>query len=193
MKRIIVLFTSCLIQFTIFSQLKQVEVGLDGAVHASTIGGNYTYGFKPTFALLNEVAIGPSFRQIHYYSNYNGISGKANIYGFGIFVHYRYLNTLFCGIETEIFKIPYNIQSIQNQTKNWVPTLFLGGGFSKEYKEKIRLNLGVYYDLINNLNSPLRASYVMKNSLNQYIPIIYRFAVYIPIYKSIKKEESSDE
>ena len=100
---------------------------------------------------------------------------------------------VFGGLEFEMVRNPYNQINWQLGTRRWAPTLFLGGGFSKEYNGKIRINLGIFYDVINAENSPFRASYTVKikdsqtGQVQKILPIIYRINFFFPI--RIKQKE----
>jgi hypothetical protein len=84
---------------------------------------------------------------------------------------------------------------VVNPSKNWIPSLFICGGFSKEFNQIVRLNVGVYYDVINHVNSPFRQAYFVKvtNQVGQvvkYIPMIYRISFYFPIGRKDKDSKS---
>ncbi|MBI1838090.1 MAG: hypothetical protein HYR91_12580 [Flavobacteriia bacterium] len=203
MKKIFLLFVANLLCLTLSSQtIKGSEIGIDGALGFSTMGGSFGLGLKYGYKKTPDFIWGPSFRLMRYWSSSYTLNyvGHANIWGGGFYFHYRMQNVLYLGVESEILKNPY--ASINYAKTNWVPTLFLCGGFSKEYKEKIRLNVGLYYDVINNVNSPFRTSYTMKKTNPQtgqiigYIPLIYRFSIFIPIKNTkesdIKENEDSN-
>lgn len=175
---ILVLSTS----FLTFSQVSDGvhEIGLDGHFSASNFGGSggigVKYGYKPD----PNFIIGPSVRfQRSWYNNYGQRFGYS-IYGGGIWAHARIVNYFFAGAEFEFLNTPINYV-IYDGSRNWVPTLFLAGGFSREFNQKIRLNAGVYYDVINHANSPFRMSYFMRKANGVYIPLIYRIGLFIPI------------
>ena len=101
-------------------------------------------------------------------------------------MHGRFFNVLFAGVEYEILKSPFAVNGLLSVSNSWAHTLFLGGGFSKEFNESFRINAGIYYDLINAENSPFRRSYSVsqKNELGQVVkiyPIIFRLAFFIPL------------
>lgn len=175
--------------------IEGIEIGFDGFFSASTVGGSYGIGPKLGFRMNENLILGPSFRfQRSWSNNVNGNFGY-NIYGGGGFLHGRYGNVLFGGFEFEMLKSPINYTVI-NPTRNWVPTLFICGGFSKEFNEIARLNVGLYYDVINHVNSPFRQAYFMKvtNQAGQvvkYVPLIYRISFYFPI--SRKDKDSKEE
>lgn len=189
-----ILFTF-LFSISSFTQTTQgSEIGIDGSGAVSTQGGSLVLGLKYGYKKTPEFIWGPSFRILRYWSNpYNSIyAGHYNVWGGGIYAHYRYQNILFFGGELEVLKNPFAL--LNNAKTQWVPTLFLGGGFSKEYKEMIRVNLSIFYDVINSLNSPFRTSYTIKKTnpsgqIIGYIPIIYRLSIFIPLNGKEKEDK----
>ena len=191
------LFTSLFICFSI-STCAQVEfdgseIGVELHAGVSNLGGTFSTGIKYAAILNKNFACGPSFRLHRLWNNNLGVSTSATNWGGGIWAHARYKNALFGGLEFEMVRNPYNQINWQLGTRRWAPTLFLGGGFSKEYNGKIRINLGIFYDVINAENSPFRASYTVKikdsqtGQVQKILPIIYRINFFFPI--RIKQKE----
>lgn len=173
------------------------ELGMDGFVSASNIGGSFGIGPKFGFVLNENLILGPSFRFQRSWSNNLSQKFGYNIYGGGMFLHGRYGNILFGGFEFEMLKSPISY-TVVNSSKNWVPTLFICGGFSKEFNEIVRLNVGIYYDVINHVNSPFRQGYILtiKNESGQivkYVPMIYRISFFFPIGRKDKNSEKEEE
>ena len=88
-------------------------------------------------------------------------------------------------MEIELLKTPFNFSQTGGEFKPWIVALFVGGGFSKLYN-KVRINLGVFYDVVNSENSPFRPNYSIriKNSEGQVqriLPIIYRVNFFFPL------------
>lgn len=170
------------------------EIGIDGFLSASTLGGTFGVGLKYGLNLNEYVITGPSLRWQRTWSNNLGTKYSYNIFGGGAFLHARYKNTIFGGAEFELLKSPISY-TVVNSTSNWVPTLFICAGFSREFNEMVRLNLGIYYDLINHVNSPFRQGYFVKVTDQQtgqvvkYLPIIYRISFFFPIGREKDKEE----
>jgi hypothetical protein len=113
------------------------------------------------------------------------IPSSESIYVCGFFAHARYKDALFGGVEFELLKTPFNFSQTGGEFKPWIATLFIGGGFSKLYN-KVRINLGVFYDVIDADNSPFRPNYSIriKNSEGQtqrILPVIYRINFFFPI------------
>ncbi|MBP6091472.1 MAG: hypothetical protein KA521_09470 [Crocinitomicaceae bacterium] len=196
MKKII-LFFLLVINYSVNAQkIEQIELGADGYFGASSLGGSYGFGPKLGFQLDENWVVGPTFRYQRSWSSLAGQTFGRTTWGGGAFIHARFKNVVYLGAEFEYLKSPTNyVDPIATDT--WVPTLFVGGGFSKEYNQRIRLNVGVYYDLIDNLNSPFRTSYMMtiKNEVGQvvkFIPVIYRISFVFPI-ANFKKENIDEE
>ncbi len=185
---------------TSFSQtIVGSEIGVDGYLGASNLGGSFGAGLKYGFKSPENLIFGPSVRLMRTWSNYLGIKTSYNIWGGGVFAHYRYQNSLFAGAEFEMLKSPISYTAI-NPSTNWAATLFIGAGFSREFNQKIRLNIGLFYDVINADNSPFRPSYFMKikdsqtGQVTKILPFIYRLAVFIPLgNKEILEEEMEDD
>ncbi len=185
------LFAFVISNFNYSQKIEGVEIGLDGFFGASTMGGSFGFGPKLGFRMNENLILGPSFRFQRTWSknNFTGQEFSFNNYGGGFFIHGRYKNTVYGGVEAEVMRTANIFIDTSAIFKRIVPTVFLCAGFSKEFNEKIRLNVGLYYDIINSLNSPFRTSYVMtiKNpetgQIVRYIPMIYRISVFIPIGK----------
>ena len=172
------------------SIIERSEVGVDLAFSASTFGGNFGIGLKYGVTFGEYFIAGPSVRYERlWWKNivYNETQkGALNVYGGGGFFHARFFNALFVGAELEVLKSPYSktglIASQGNGT--WAVTGLLGGGFSMEFNEMVRVNAGIMYDVINMTNSPYRRSYSQTTTSTgavKYIPILYRLAFFFPL------------
>lgn len=195
MKRFIIsLFIGLSLQSS--AQIEGFELGFDGYFSASTQGGGYGIGPKFGFVLNENLIIGPTIRFQRTFSNNltTGINYSFNTYGAGFFLHARYSNTVYAGFETEVMNNTNVFVDTSAVFTKIVPAFFLCAGFSREFNEKIRLNVGLYYDVINSLNSPFRRSYILpiKNAqtgaIQGYVPLIYRISFFIPLSKKEKEE-----
>jgi hypothetical protein len=162
------------------------ELGVELYAGASTLGGSVGGDLKYAAILNENWAVGPSFRLQRTWSNNLGQKMGFSIYGGGVYAHYRIKNTLFVGGEYELLKSPYNFIFFNYSSKQWASTLFLGGGFSRDFNHKIRVNGGIFYDIINAENSPFRSSYSVriKNEMGvivRTLPIIYRITFFFPL------------
>jgi hypothetical protein len=179
------------------SSVEAIELGMDGYFGASTVGGAFGVGPKVGFRMNENFILGPTFRYQRNWSSIYYPSSSYNNFGGGLFIHGRYKNTVFGGFEAEVIRNNF----IPNQTavfKKFVPTVFICAGFSREFNGIVRLNIGLYYDIINSLNSPYRGSYLLStkdaatgNIVKQY-PLIYRLSFYFTLWNKperIEKEE----
>lgn len=187
--------------FSLFSQTKTIEgyeLGIDGFVSASNQGGAFGLGPKFGFRLNDNLILGPSFRWQRTWSSYYSQTYHYSIWGGGVFLHARYKNVLFGGFEVEMLKSPVSYTVVSPKT-NWIPTVFLCGGFSKEWNHIVRLNAGLFYDVVNNANSPFRTAYFMtvKNpqtgQIQKYIPLIYRISFFFPLDRPDKDKGNPTE
>ncbi len=167
------------------SKLKQglnKEIGFDVNFSAGTMGGSGGLGLKFGFSPNKYVSFGPSIRyQYSYYKNF-GVKGSYSVYGGGAFVHGRFFNYLFAGLEFEMLSSPF-VNGYLSPKRKWVPTALLGFGFSHAFGEKqnFRLNAGIMYDIIDNKNSPFRPGYFMRKENGALIPVVYRIAFFFVI------------
>jgi hypothetical protein len=173
--------------FPIFSQEEETEkevkneFGFDGFANASTLGGSFGLGLKYAFVMNKNMVFGPSLRILRMWSNNNGQKFGFNILGGGGFFHYRFQNLFFAGVELEFMRSPIDFGYVLSP-KQLVPTCFVGGGFSHEFENVgIRVNGGVFYDIINNYNSPFRTSYILSANQLELRPIIYRIGFFFPL------------
>lgn len=188
-----------------FSQYNGSEIGIDATFHASqggTNSGTFGFGLKYGLKYGDYVIAGPSVRYQRAWTNntMTGQSSSFNIYGGGAFLHARFYNALFIGAEFEMLKSPYSTTGfLTTGSSTWCPILFVGGGFSREFNGKVRLNLGIMYDVINSLKSPFRSSYFIKSydqngNVVRIFPVIYRLALFIPLpYKGAVETTEEDE
>ncbi len=189
------IFTSISFSFgQAFSETLKSEIGFDGYFSIGNQGGNFTLGLK--YGLLqkeeeSKLVVGPSVRWMRVWSNNLAIGGTPvnfNVVGGGAFLHYRVVDGLYIGSEFEALRSPVlNGPIVTVGGNKWLPHLFLGGGYSKSFEGRFRVNIGIFYDVINNLNSPYRRSYLTKKTgpngePGALIPILYRLELVIPFY-----------
>lgn len=160
------------------------EIGADVHFSASTVGGTGGIGLKFGVVRNKYLSFGPSARYNYsFYKNF-GLTGSYSVYGGGAFIHGRFFNYLFAGLEFELLSNPFsNTNGIIAPKRVWVPTALLGFGFSHVFGEEqnFRLNAGIMYDVINNPNSPFRPGYFMKKENGTLIPLIYRIAFFFKL------------
>jgi len=174
------------------------EIGFDGFASVTNLGGSFGIGMKYGLNFGENIIAGPSFRFQRSWSNWFGNKFAYNITGGGLFLHARYQNIVYGAVEFEMLHSPISY-TVLNANKRWVPTLFVGGGFSKEFNEMVRLNLDVYYDVINHENSPFRQGYFVKvkdaqtGQVVKYVPIIYRISFFFPLSRKEKENPEEEE
>lgn len=174
--------------------MKGTEFGFDLAANGSTFGGNVGIGLKYGINLGEYLILGPSVRYEYlWWKNYTGgvaqSSVSQHVYGGGLFAHARFFNAVFLGAEFEMLRSPYDASGYISFNPTWAPTLFLGGGFSMEFNESVRINAGIMYDVINAGNSPFRRSYSFQKTDSfgnpaGFLPIIYRIAFFFPLTRT---------
>lgn len=190
------IFVLCLFSSHAQTEFDGSEIGVEiFAARAGTNGGTVGGGLKYAAILNENFAVGPSFRFNRTWNfsdqNYSGNVSSGNLFGGGFFAHARYKDALFGGIEFELIKTPFNFSLTGGEFKPWIATLFIGGGFSKLYN-KVRINLGIFYDVVNAENSPFRPNYAIRinnaeGGTQRILPIIYRINFFFPI--GTKKEK----
>lgn len=183
------------------SSIEGYEIGFDGFFGASNFGGSFGLGPKFGFVMNENFVLGPSFRFQRAWSTpaYQTQGFSYNNYGGGFFMHGRYNNIVFGGLEAEVL---YNQNAFIDTSavfKKTVPTVFICAGFSREFSEIVRLNVGLYYDVINSLNSPYRNSYFLTvkdaatGQIVKRIPLMYRISFFFPLGNKKKKETPEEE
>lgn len=202
MQRILIVFILfCSFQHRSNAQknVEGYEIGIDASFNASSIGGVLELGPKFGFRMSENLILGPTLRYQRAWSQpyYATNSFSYNNLGLGFFLHGRYRNVVFGGLEAEVLRNKNVFIDTSAIFKKFVPTIFICAGFSKEFNGIVRLNAGLYYDVINSLNSPFRSAYKMSikdpvsGQIVQRIPIIYRISFFFPLTR--KEKESPEE
>lgn len=108
------------------------------------------YNISPKFA----VGGGPSYQ---YYKD-NRYSGyETSIYGGSVFGRYFVLENIFLQSEFEVLNLDelyYNPLSDFTRQRVTIPVWFVGAGFSQRSANGSGFFIGVFYDLIGDINSP---------------------------------------
>ncbi|MBN9293179.1 MAG: hypothetical protein J0G96_04280 [Flavobacteriia bacterium] len=175
MKKYIAIF-SLLISGFMFSQQGSKEIGVDLNFWASNNGGSINVAPRFGYEAADNFVIGPSVRYINHWSTLYGQKFSSNIFGFGLYGHYRFIEWLYAGADFELYFTPYNYKVGATKPKSVAPALILSAGLSRKIGERFRINAGINYDIINNVNSPLRPSYIAQTAKGVRIPLFYRVA-----------------
>ena len=165
------------------------EIGGDVHFSASTVGATGGIGLKFGIVRNKFLVFGPSARYHYSFYKQYGLTGSYSVYGGGAFIHGRFFNSLFAGLEFELLSNPFsNTNGIIAPKRVWAPTALLGFGFSRAFGEEqnFRLNVGIMYDVINHPNSPFRPGYFMRKQTangqpGALIPLIYRIAFFFKL------------
>ncbi|MBL4861474.1 MAG: hypothetical protein JKY09_00440 [Crocinitomicaceae bacterium] len=197
MKNITLLFSFLISLNSVNAQkIEGTELGLDGTFSAATNGGTAGIGAKYGLKFGESIILGPSLRYQRSWSKVvvTGQKSGFNVFGGGVFLHARLYDYFFLGTEIELLRSPYTNNGFFTNNPRWVATCLLGGGFSVNLNEKIRLNAGVMYDILDipdptptpngtmnpNPNSPLQP-YLTKKANGTIIPMIYRITFFFPL------------
>ncbi len=193
MKTNFIILLCCLFTFQAVSVKAQLiegtELGVDGFLSGSTLGGAFGMGTKFGFKTSENFIFGPSIRFNRGWASttFNTIGYNFTNWGAGLFAHGRYGNVLFGGVEAEVMQNKNIFVNPDAVFKKYVPTVFICGGFSKEFNQLVRVNVGLYYDLINSLNSPYRNAYIISikdpntGAIVRRLPMIYRISFFFPL------------
>ena len=193
----------CLLSFNQFHAqlIEGTEIGIDGSLSGSNLGGAGGCGVKFGFKTTENFIFGPSIRFNKAWSTPSYTTQKFSYtnWGGGFFAHGRYGNVVFGGVEAEVIQNKNIFVDTSALFKKTVPTIFICGGFSKEFNGFVRLNFGLYYDLINSLNSPYRNAYMITikdpqtGQIVRRLPMIYRITFFFPLPHKKKEAPSDDE
>jgi len=124
--------------------------------YASLTVGSYTrigvyplLGYKFTPKLSGGLKIGYEYvRDNRYADTYTGSN-----YGGSIFARYRLIPRLYFHVEYEYFSYElYNFDGTSN--REWVPFLYLGGGYSQPIGRHVWLTAQVLFDVLQDERSP---------------------------------------
>ena len=187
--------------FSFGQAIEGLEVGIDGFFGASSLGGSFGLGPKIGLELNENLVVGPTFRYNRFWSSQFGSTqvNKFTMFGAGAFIHGRYKNAVYGGLEFEMIQ-SRSLVDISNPDKIWVPTAFVCAGFSREFNGIARVNIGLYYDLFDNENSPFRNAYILtvkdqNGNIVDRKPLMYRLSFFFPIvdFTKNKKEEIEEE
>lgn len=186
MKKVLFILTLFIASFSI-SQWENDEIAIGFGLGKSNLGGNFSANLKYNLPKVDSThAYGPMFRWQRGWSNNVGIDQQSsfNIWGPGAFYHYRFADVLFAGIEFEYLSTPFSY-TLLSPTSNWVPILNLGAGYSQSF-DFVRVNLGFFYDIIDNDNSPMRPQYFIKQKneagdVTRILPVIYKLQFFFPL------------
>lgn len=141
---------------------KAKQPAINRIYYGGTVGlsfGSYTriglyplVGYKITPKLSGAVKLGYEYVSD---SRYTTTYTTSN-YGGSLIARYRIVPAIYAHVEYETFNYQlYNY--LGESTREWVPFLYLGGGFSKKMSANSWLTAQVLFDVIQDENSPYEA------------------------------------
>lgn len=157
-----------------YTQQGTMEIGSDISFWASNMGGSVNVAPRFGYEVIDDLSVGPSLRFINHWSDYYGVKNSFNIWGFGAFAHYRFIDWLYAGIDIETYFTPYNYKINATKYRAVSPAIILSAGMSRKIGDHFRINAGINFDVLNDVNSPMRPSYIAKTSKGVRIPLFYR-------------------
>ncbi|MDN3668327.1 hypothetical protein QWY93_03160 [Echinicola jeungdonensis] len=110
-----------------------------------------------------SVGLGATYR----YLNYKDIpNAKSSIYGGKVFNRYNLLDNLFAHAELETLNVELVREDPPGEFvfyREWVPGLFLGGGYFMPFGNRGGLNFSILYNVLyDNQKSPYNEPYVIR-------------------------------
>jgi len=175
MKKLLVILLLCISQIGMSQKVEGTEVGVDGFFGASSMGGSFGIGLRYGWKFNEYFIAGPIVRYQRYWTNntFTGQKFSYNAYGSGVFGYARFGNVIFLGADIEFMRSPLTTYGAISSNGVLAPAAFLGGGFSREFNESIRINAGIFYYLVVPVNSAFMYGYFMIRAIGSYIPAIY--------------------
>jgi hypothetical protein len=136
------------------SGAKKIYVGGNMALTVGTytrIGIYPLIGYKLTPKLSGGLKIGYEYiRDRRWYETY-----ETSNYGGSIFARYRIVPQLYAHVEYA--QINYNLYDAYGHSdRQWVPFLYVGGGYSQRLGGNVWLNAQVMFDVLQDDRSPYR-------------------------------------
>lgn len=155
--------------------VNNITVGGDFGVYFTGFSGYVGIGPKVGYQVTNWFNPGITLRYSYNYARFNtGQVFSNHTYGTGAFMHFRFFDKLFAGVEYEALNVN-QFNSIFAADRVWAHVLFLGVGYSQRLGNIGFINFMLQYDVINDPNSPFRTSYFIGNPVTgQVIPLRYQ-------------------
>lgn len=108
------------------------------------------YNISPKFA----IGAGPSYQ---YYKDNRYVGVESSVYGGSVFGRYFVLPNIFLQTEFEALNLEelyFDPASDFTRNRVTIPVWFVGGGFSQRSANGSGIFIGIFYDLIGDINSP---------------------------------------
>ncbi len=123
-----------------------VNVGRYTVVGAEPLIG---YKFSPKFSVGGKL----SYEYIRD-KRYDSVFETSN-FGAGLFSRYRIIPALYTHAEFSLMNYKLSYTNGESQ-REWVPFLFLGGGYSQPVSQNVWFNAQILFDVLQHKNSPYK-------------------------------------
>jgi len=139
---------------------KQKKNLSDKIYYGGTFGislGSYTMiGIYPLVAYKLTPKLSAGVKFSYQYVSDNRYSTKYNTsnYGGSVFSRFRVTQRLYTHVEYEQMNYDLYDYSTNSTSREWVPFLYVGAGYSQNLGGNVWLNLQVLFDVLQNENSP---------------------------------------
>jgi len=118
--------------------------------------GSYTVvGVEPMigYKLTPKLSAGIKINYTYTSSNYSGTKYTSSSYGGSIFARYRVIPPLYAHVEYAAYNYEFYYDPVE-PTREWVPFLFVGAGYSQKMGGRAWVNFQVLFDVLQSSKSP---------------------------------------
>lgn len=112
------------------------------------------YKFTPRFT----AGVGLLYQYVSYSRNVYGFEFRSTTFGERVFARHTlpFLNNVYLGAEYQNLHIEAFDMNLDKIGRIPVPVLLVGGGLLSPVGGKVYLNIGIFYDIMEDINSPYR-------------------------------------
>ena len=120
----------------------------------SNYGGYFEISPTVSYLITPNFHMGAKFTYIYSSNNYSGYKENYNDYGFSIFTRYHFLKFLYAHVEFQ----ELNFDQGANKNREWIPALFVGGGFYQHFGATF-MHIGLLWNVLDNSNAEYNSPY----------------------------------
>ena len=107
------------------------------------------------YKLLPKLSIGGKINYEYYKNKNYSPTQEGSNYGISAFSRLRIAKRLYAHVEFS--EMNYKIHnSVEDSKRQWIPFLYVGGGFSQPISKNTSINAQVLWDVLQNKNSPYK-------------------------------------
>ncbi|MFV0590587.1 MAG: hypothetical protein ACK5M7_04320 [Draconibacterium sp.] len=120
-----------------------------------TFGSVTEVGISPLvgYKVTPQLSVGSQLTYEYFKVKRSGYDYSATNYGASAFTRYRFVPQLYGHLEFSMMN--YEFQNYMGKnSRDWVPFLFVGGGFSQPISKNTWINAQLLFDVIQDENSP---------------------------------------